>query len=247
MLIVAVAEISVEDGMNEKVNEEMEEALAVLSGVQFSEKTGAENVKATEGMLIHHEMLQGAIKAGNEDSTEEYLAVSEEVLNELRYVEKVEFEDAMGFEKSYRAYAPIGSDAGDNFLMYNDNAINYSAFAFYMLTEDNLYENFESKTESYRKLLQGENESTNDDAVVTFSDVVIGDVVEVGKNRYQIMEAASALNEGDAYKKTYIFYLDVQSYDSAVLLEITISDDWVDETTVAILDELSKCYGFELP
>lgn len=177
--------------------------------------------------------------SAKEDGDDEIVADSSgEELSDLQYIELTKVEDYYGDKSEYDVYAPKGNSNEDGFIFYSEHGLTFSASAIdlgsAMYVQDYLEESVGYATEDWQK--EGSE----------YTDVEIGEVVENGKDKYQIITAKKEDVFGTPFEVKLIYYMDVQGKGSGVLWDLELFEINADSETDLIIDELAKCYQVDL-
>lgn len=176
-------------------------------------------------------------KTDTEKKVEKDSADSSEESFELQYIELTEIEDFYGDKSMYKVYAPTGNSNEDGFLFYYDHGLTFAASAYNVGFDEFLVESLESS-------VAFETEGWPDDP--EYTDFEISEVLENGKDRYQIITAKKVDLFGTPYEVNYIYYMDIQETGCGVLWNLQLYETGMDSETDSIIDELARCYDVDL-
>lgn len=199
---------------------------------------GCGNDDSTE---LTAEIENDAVGAKNKTDTDKEVendpADSAKESLEFKYIELTEIEDFYGDKSMYEVYAPKGNSNEDGFLYYYDHGLTFVASVYSVVLDEYLVESLESsvalKTEDW----------PNDPE---YTDYEISEVLENGKDRYQIITSKKVDFLGMPYEVNYIHYMDIRETGCGVLWKLELYEVGMDSETDSIIDELEECYDIYL-
>lgn len=169
--------------------------------------------------------------------TEENSSDPAEESFEFKYIELTEIEDYNNDKSMYQVYAPKGNTNANGFLYYYDHGLTFSASTHNIGFDESPAESLESWVAIWT-------DGWSDDP--EYLDFEISEVLENGKDRYQIITAKRADIFRTPYEVNEIFYMNIQETGYGVLWNLHLSELGMDTETDSIIDELAACYDIDL-
>lgn len=157
---------------------------------------------------------------------------------DFEYIELTEVEDFYGDKSMYQVYAPKGNRSENGIISYSDHGLAFYAYPCNYGSDEYLVDGLKSS-------VAFETEGWMDDDS-EYTDVEISEVLENGKDRYQIITAKKKDLWETPYEVNYIFYMDIQESGCGVLWELHLYETSMDSETDSIIDELAVCYDVDL-
>lgn len=175
---------------------------------------------------------------GEQGEALEMPELSEEEVAALQYIEKMALEDYYGDKSEYDAYVLKGGSTTNGLVYSRDHGLTYTASAWNMGSASLMYEFLESSVDSTVRYWQ--------DKESGYTDVEIGEVMENGDDRYQMVQAKKEDLHGVFFGVKHFYYLDMQGEGVGVLWSVELKETDTDDETDLIIDELAKCYRVNL-
>lgn len=253
-LMVGYAEIASEE-LGETDAAMKDEVLKILSALSYSgqEEIGdIEQDEEYESIVFIYDMLNNLVKyeigseeeaAGEESEdkrkdAETSVIFTDEEIESLTYIERISVEDYYGDKSMYDVYGPKGSQCENGYVSYIEHGLFYSASAYNMGTDSFLYSFLDEMIEYTQEEWLKEDSG--------YSDVVIGEMMKNGDDRYIIATAKKEDYNGVPYEEKLIYYMDAAGQGAGVMWELEMEERSIDDETYLIIDELAGCYGISL-
>lgn len=190
----------------------------------FKKKSNISNGKSDEG------------SKPSDDARESADSVKEE--SPFVYLEKKEMEDINDPGAVYEIYMPRDAEVTDGFATLSQHGISYTADIYGYGEADQRYASFEDHLTLKQKYAH---EADSD-----YIDVADTGIIENGADRYFIFTGRGVDYEGVSFELRQLYYLEMQPSGAGILWDITVYEDYADEDTDPLIDELAECHGINL-
>lgn len=155
----------------------------------------------------------------------------------LQYLELIEIEDYYGDHLFYDVYVPVGSENEEGFVSYYDHGISFYASVYNLGSSALLPSCVEDSAEL---TLEGWQDNSD------YSDIEVSELLENGRDRYQIIAAKRADIHGTPYEVKEIYYMSILEKGVGILWNMEMEENAADEETGLIIDEIARCYEIDL-
>lgn len=176
--------------------------------------------------------------AESDDSDTSGEGVEEEDGSPYTYLTKKEIEDINDRGSVYEIYMPKDVDIVDGFASLSQHGISYTADVYGYGEAEERYASFEGHLTLKQKYAH---EADSD-----YIDVFDTGIVENGTDRYFIFTGKGVDYDGASFELRELYYLEMQSSGAGILWRVTVYDDYADEDTEPLIDELAACHGINL-
>lgn len=158
--------------------------------------------------------------------------------SEFKYIELTEVEDYYGDKSMYQVYAPRENSNENGYIFYSGHGLTFGASAMKYDSDEYLLDSLDAAVEFETEDWTADNSE--------FMDVEVGEVLENGEDRYQLLTAKKEDLYGTPYEVKHIYYLDIQENGSGVLWDLLLYEASADSDTEPLIDELAECYKVDL-
>ncbi|MDE7046562.1 MAG: DUF1266 domain-containing protein [Lachnospiraceae bacterium] len=154
------------------------------------------------------------------------------------YLEKKEIEDINEPGAVYEIYMPKDAEVTSGFASLNQHGISYSADVYGYGEAAERYASFEDHLTLKQKYAH---EADSD-----YIDVADTGIIENGEDRYFIFTGRGVDYDGVSFELRQLYYLEMQPSGAGILWNAIVYEDYADEDTEPLIDELAACHGINL-
>lgn len=154
------------------------------------------------------------------------------------YLAKKEIEDINDRGSVYEIYMPKDVDIIDGYASLSQHGISYSADVYGYGEAEERYASFEDHLTLKQKYAH---EADSD-----YIDVADTGIIENGEDRYFIFMGKGVDYDGASFELRELYYLEMQPSGAGILWIVTVYDDYADEDTEPLIDELAACHSINL-
>lgn len=199
---------------------------------------GDEDTDGSRGSSRHRkESSENTSDKDQQDGTDGTDTASEKEKPSFTYLEPMMIADVFGDMTEYEVHAPKGSSSEDGQVFYMEHGVTFFTFA-------SSYEEGVSMPEMLEYSMHLETDSWEEPSS-GHTDIAIEDIVETGKNLYQIASAKRTGTFDIPFEVKKMVYMDLETDGVCVQWNLFVSEMGLDSEGALIIDELAQCYGFD--